>query len=436
MNPEERRDDMSRVFVSFLGKGSWDRDKHEFAYKPTTYVWSGGEDETPYVQLAELRLLGPFDKVVILGTDESRRAQWDGEGHLAELLRGEGIDARFEEISAGMSPGDHWSSFETLLDVVRPGDSLTIDMTHGFRAVPIVFSTALSFLRLARDVTVEHVLYGAFQHGQDKTPIVDMAAFYVIDEWADGVSRLVQQADASKLTQMAQADSLVTMPTLGAPELAESLERLTAAVRNVEVNEVSGIAREVLGMVERTLGEAPPTGERVLLELVRHKFADLATAEPLSGRYDADYFGVQLSLVQLLIEHGLYMQAYTAMRELVGSMGLMRRSDKWSNNKGRKKRRYASLFIAMVEHERAKWDFPAGEESMVDALLPWYEELAAEGVVHELFELGKDMSQIRNGFAHAWTSKKLGADLEKDAHAHSQRLEGAISGALESIRAG
>ncbi len=435
------------VYVSFLGAGN---------YQSVRYRW--GEDqaeETPYAQEAELELLcrrrgvQPGDvRVLVFGTETSERVHWHQHaestrprGLTPDIELGPGLEQRiaayeprFVRISEDLSPSDQWETFEQLLDRVPPGARLVLDMTHGFRAVPVVFSSALHFLRLVRGVQLEHVLYAA----RETTTIVDYADFYAIHDWTQAVSRLVMDANASPLAALAERPGSLAIYGLADPALATALARVSDGVRNVEVHGIEGKVRDALALVGRGLERARREGNTtsaILLELVHHKFAGLAAAPPLSGRYDAPYFELQLRFIELLLEHRLFMQAYTAMRELIGSLGMRGYEPgvlRFSNDKGRKKRRSAEAFLVMVAIERRDWRFVGEWRARVTLLLPWYERLGSEGLLTRLRSLQREISTIRNGFDHAWTSK-AGApeDIEQQGADHLERLRSITTGILD-----
>lgn len=394
------------IYVSFLGTGR---------YLDAEYVWEEARaSATPYAQEAELELLKETpDRVLIFGTSSSRTKHWeryDGEERPGLKSRLEKLNLRpeFVEISEDLSTEAQWGTFEKMLGFFEPGDRLIWDVTHGFRAVPVVFSSALHFLRLTRGVEIVHVLYAA--HDTRPARIVDYVDFYAIQDWTDGVSRLVEDADAARLVALSKGGSRLQLEGFSGQELAEALSALTDTVRHVDLQRVEVKARRALELVERARIRAEQRGQvasRVLLQQICEKFAGLTTVEPHSGHYDGDYFEVQLKLIELLLEHNLLMQAFTAMRELVASIGMLGTRPVIANDKdGRERRRSADIFFVMLKITPDKWYFSSKDEGLVDCLRPFYERLAAAGVVEELRAFIEPLSDIRNGFDHGWTGRR------------------------------
>lgn len=48
----------------------------------------------------------------------------------------------------------------------------------------IVFSTAINFLQKAKSVTLDALYYAAFDKDRNRSPIVDMKDFCIVNEWA------------------------------------------------------------------------------------------------------------------------------------------------------------------------------------------------------------------------------------------------------------
>ena len=422
-----------RIYISFLGVGD---------YQNAVYEWNDHQDApSPYAQVAELSLLSkyeaPFERIIVLGTSESRSVNWEpsekNQGGLQAALVKAGLEASFIEISSELSAKQQWQTFEKLLDLVGEGDHLTIDMTHGFRAVPVVFSSAMHFLHLTRGVKLEHVLYAMWERDEPGPfPIIDYAEFYTVGDWTDAVSRLVDDADAGKLARLAfEGSGLPLLGKVEAEALAEAMQALTDAVRNVEVQSVAHKAQEALELVASAREQSQSGAGRSLLDLVLNKFGSLAETAPLTGRYDADYFAVQLALAELLLEHRLYMQAYTAMREMMASIGLRYRPKiRYSNKKGRDARARADVFYNMLqfsEHDpnpKKQWRFSGPSKIAVDKMLPWYRALEAAGLVAGLRAVSHKVSKLRNGFDHAWTSKQgPPAELAQESQATFAQLK-------------
>ena len=420
---------MARVFISFLGIGG------QNGYNPISYSFRGKAlSSTRFVQraLMDEGAYGPsyFDRLLILVTQKSREKNW-------QALRAELIEAgvqetriRDTEISEDLSnEAAHWEWFEQVLEFLKPEDELVLDLTHGFRIVPIVLSAAIGYLQASKNVRLEAVLYGADQSGGQ---IVDVKGFYRVNAWADAVSRLVEKADADKLAALAETDEGKNFPNLKDPELIKALRDLSGILTNIEVHHVAERARNAVTLVKDRMQKARGA-ERQMLTLVADKFATLVSDVPPDGKYSQPYLEVQVKVAQMLLEHGLNMQAYTVMRELVGSIGMLgligtKYHTSANSADGRKMRgRFAETFISMLNYDEDKWKFKSDEQKRdADTLKPWYSDLQTRNLLQVLREASRGMMKTRNGFDHAWTAVVAPENHEKfreDGERELRKLE-------------
>lgn len=420
---------MAKIFITFIGLGRISKNEEEMhnpGYEKVLYTMNGKNGErTRFAQrtIIENEGAATFDRVHLLMTPESKQRHRD---LLVRELESIGVrsDAIFEDdsICTDMDDEGQWAWFELLLKAIHNGDDVVFDFTHGFRSLPIIFSTAISFLQKARNFSLLHVYYGYVDFKAKTGNIVDMVNFYRINEWADGVARLVDSADASKLADLASEENHGGFEALNDAKLIEALKSLTEVVKSIDVNRVAQKADDALTIISAKKAQCSGA-DKQLLEMVTMKFDDLAQNAPLSGLYDAPYFRTQLVLAEILIKHGLFMQAFTVMRECVASIGMLGVTGKYANKNMTSKagrgyrRRFAEIFISLCTYPREKWMFtdtenkkPVPQQVMNDfsLILPLYERLERDGIAATLHDVASRMVKIRNGFDHAWTSDGQG----------------------------
>lgn len=418
---------MRRVFLSFLGLGFPSGDSYD--YRETTYLLHGQKSMTTrFVQVAEIQILGAanFDEIIIVATDQSKNLHFR---RLTEELHS--IGARrilCTTVQEDMSPRGQWSWFAAILDHIKDGDHLTVDVTHGYRAIPIIFSAAIHFLQRARSITLDSVFYGAYEKDKDLPPIIDMKGFFVVNEWAEAVSRLVEDADSRKLASLAKESPSFQAGELGNERLVALLDDLTHRIRDVDMHNVGRVARETLDVMEASSSEETPVG-RVLLDLVREKYSTLVGTAPATGRYDLAYFQGQLAYIDLLLGHKLYMQAFTVMREVVGSIALIENARaRLTSREGRDQRNKAEVFINMLQYDETRWDFKDNNLAIKQGLEPYYVKLKTIKVEAILRDFVKELLNYRNGFDHGWTkSPESSADIAEKGAFFRERLKLAVS---------
>ncbi len=125
--------EMGKIYLSFLGLGTYDKKTGSYFYSKSRYELKGCESqETEFVQAAEIEILGAssFDRVLIALTEKSKETHFEA---LQEQLSGLGVK-KVETLILGddMTPEGQWEWFEKILAQIRMGDHLTIDLIHGF----------------------------------------------------------------------------------------------------------------------------------------------------------------------------------------------------------------------------------------------------------------------------------------------------------------
>ena len=437
---------MADLFFTFLGTGN---------YREVEYRWRGLSSKTAYAQAAAVdilqRLGEPPARVYVLLTKEARIKHWqkrrDRSSDGSELIVDGGLKPTFQKLreqAAGrtfelheidvdteLSTASQWKTFERIIERCNEGDRITIDMTHGYRSVPVVLSSALHFLRLAKGIQIHRVLYGEFEQHE----IIDYVSFYAIQEWTDAVSRVIDEADGRKLAELASRDDGLNLLGDDAREIAEALDTLTNAIRNVEMPFVADRAAAALALIEAAR-HSTPEGEgsrQVLLDLLLAKFGQLAMTPPGDGTYTGDYLRTQHQLAALLLKHRLFMQAFTVQQELVGSIGMLAIRDdgkKTDYRSAKKDRRlYANLFISMITYDEPRWNFKEEHTKPLEKLKPFYHRHAE--ALAPVRNIAHDLSNLRNGFDHGWNGRR--PPEQSSLQESGAQFQIAIAGAIDAI---
>jgi CRISPR-associated Csx2 family protein len=190
-----------KISFSFLGTG---------AYRNTEYFFPTATERTvyptPLVQLAiqqyleEYKEFGTSDRHILLLTDAARQKNYlsavkphgsDGPSHRG--LKSELTAKQFATPTKPISvPSGHDRDslidvFDKIVDEVREGDEVYLDITHGFRSLPLLAVVLANFLRVAKNATVGAIYYGAFEDKDNhdgRAPIYDLSYFIELQEWS------------------------------------------------------------------------------------------------------------------------------------------------------------------------------------------------------------------------------------------------------------
>ncbi|MBT3223541.1 MAG: TIGR02221 family CRISPR-associated protein, partial [Proteobacteria bacterium] len=220
--------DERHVFLAFLGTNpySWVE-----AYQPLE-----GEVETGrqrYTQVARVKaiteMLGhqnkQLDRVVVFVTSDACKKNWKSDGMPLpkdegdrDAVTGKGCwtgllesialsesgvtpmpDIECEPIPEGRTSDELWKIFNAVQEQIEPGDIVYVDVTHGFRTLPLLMILALDYVVRAKGATVAQITYGAFE-AEDRNshvarPTWDFLPFFGIRDWTAALAQLRQRGD-------------------------------------------------------------------------------------------------------------------------------------------------------------------------------------------------------------------------------------------------
>ncbi|MDQ7060884.1 MAG: TIGR02221 family CRISPR-associated protein [Sulfurimonas sp.] len=222
---------MAKILISSLGTGDIKKDSDQ-DYKKTIYKIDG--KEYPETLTAKV-LIEHFkiDKVIFIGTNKS---MWDNlyysfngedEEYLDELTteKQNGIQlAKLKKLNSQIdsflnfkgstsilieyeknNADEIWDNFEILLNIkkyINDGDEIYLDITHGFRYMPILNIFLLEFISIfdAPSVEIKGVFYGMFS--ENKSEIIDFKIFFDLLEWSKAISMFKHNSNAEQLVML------------------------------------------------------------------------------------------------------------------------------------------------------------------------------------------------------------------------------------------
>lgn len=241
---------MGRLFLSVLGRGSLKNGKYE--YDKCNYRYGDFEPiPTRYIQEASIRLFckgwdsSNGDRVRILCTEKSLGDQWNGEGHLKECLNrlknepcysGLDFSNSVVEMPEGRTKAELWEIFEKILSSVDKDDEIWLDVTHGFRFIPMLVLVAVPYLRLVKNAEIQSITYGAgvVENGDGSVPILVLTDFVNLMDWTNAASNFVRFGrfdDCEKLIKSANQNIL--KETKGKDKEADTCRGLAIDVGNL-----------------------------------------------------------------------------------------------------------------------------------------------------------------------------------------------------------
>ncbi len=197
------------LLISFLGKNTSDPDK---GYRTANYEIDGESYQTAYFGFALAKHLRP-EKILLLGTAGS---MWDVliEAHaedgqqedirlrLMDMARNNrvneatlheltpliekhlGCPVEMKIIPYARNTDEQMAILATIAATVQTKQTVVIDVTHGFRHLPMLGLIAAHYLERVKQVTVNGLYYGALEMTEaGKTPVLNLRGLLQTMDW-------------------------------------------------------------------------------------------------------------------------------------------------------------------------------------------------------------------------------------------------------------
>ncbi|GAB4292176.1 MAG: hypothetical protein Kow0068_17420 [Marinilabiliales bacterium] len=210
---------MSRnLFISFLGSTY---------YQACNYVREEFKCEnTRFIQIATMKYLkvdewSEKDSVRIFvtkGENGSYIKNWLNGGHGDKNTKGLESEINKLNIKADVKPvivddGNNekeiWDIFNKLYEEIRTGDKLYIDITHGFRYLPMMFIVFVNYCKVLKNVEVVRITYGNFEARTNSyAPIIDITTFSQLQDWTNAANLFVNHGSTKMISDLIDYDEL------------------------------------------------------------------------------------------------------------------------------------------------------------------------------------------------------------------------------------
>lgn len=311
--------------VSFLGVNK---------YSPTRYVWDGKEKETEFFPEAVAHFTKP-QKILICLTPTAREGErstnWQ---ELKKRFERDGVPFEPLPIPEGHSEPELWEIFNALTNAVQDGEEVAFDITNSFRSLPFLSFLAIAYLRIARNVNVAHVLYGAWdaRDENNRSPVFDLTPFVQLLDWTTATNRFVETGDGRALTELlklgipsgAQMSKDLEMRTIGKnlKLAANTIQTISLALQVTRPMEVMASSAHLSDVLERTLPAISQTAKpfEVLASKINEQYGQFGLEQAGDRENARENLLRQLKMMQWYLEHEQIVQAVTLMREWIVSL--------------------------------------------------------------------------------------------------------------------
>lgn len=253
---------MSHILISFLGKSP---KQENGQYRQANYCFADGSQETArFFSFALNKHIKP-ENLVILGTSGS---MWDvlceqlsTDGHeqwaaLSEAVEADSVsqaqlddfahpvsqalqvDCQLKRIPYGDNLEEQIEILQIMAAAIQTGDTVSLDLTHGLRHLPMLGLLSAIYLQTARAATINGIYYGALDRTKNKlTPVMQLNGLLNIAEWLNALDGFNKTGNLAPFSGLLQQDGM-------APETAKCLEDAAFFENTLNVAQARGPLRE------------------------------------------------------------------------------------------------------------------------------------------------------------------------------------------------
>ena len=285
--------------LSFLGPTS---------YAFTKYAYREKIVPTRFFAEALPRFFPETEKILVFVTPTVKRHD-----NLEELKSRLGDLLEPVDIPESHTEDALWEIFDALVGNVKDGEKVVFDITNSFRSLPFLIFIAAAFLRSARNVNVEAVVYGAYE-ARDKesnlSPVFDLTPFISLFDWLAATNEFIYTGNARYLaSQLEKTDQETLQP------LAQNVTAIARGLELLRPRDVAEASLQLPGNL-RTAAESLPRPFGVVVQPVEAAYA----AFGVTSEAPREHLLSQLRMINWYFEKQHYVHALATAREWVVSL--------------------------------------------------------------------------------------------------------------------
>lgn len=400
-----------KVFISFLGATN---------YGACHYcIGEFDSGELRFFQEAILDYLcqsGTWTKkdvAYILTTEESWRTNWLADGQrdkTKRVIKQPGLNKRLRSRQfpmtikpvKGLPNGDTeeevMNIFQRVFDLLREGDELYFDITHGFRYLPMLIVVLGNYSKFLKNVRVKMISYGNYDGRDRKTQrarIMDLTVLSTLQDWASGAAALTRHGDARAIRDIVEQQGASDNEE-ALSDLVNNLVAVTAEIqtcRGTSILNATNISEMMTSL--RKLQTTTPKPLSPIIEKISASFSQYSTEFDVNNGWLA---------AQWALKHNLLQQAATILQENAVSYFCVRNGIAGKKVFDVHQRDFinAAVFIATKKLPQSEWKYQSEKGIERINLLLKDKTLTSDAFLSTFNQL----TEIRNDLNHFGMRKK------------------------------
>lgn len=315
--------------ITFLGTGG---------YQKVTYSLEGKSYVTAFFPVALVHCIQNEPKSVLCFVTEASSKQFKDLKQEINSSKSD-IDVTSINIPNGSNEQEQWEIFKIVTNSLESKEEVYFDITHGFRTIPLLTFLAASYLRVAKDIKLNGIYYGAYEArqitgaryfpasdakgdptydpSQECAPIFNLTSFLNLLEWTNATEQFLTTGDARRLAKLIKNYSLLSPASkTELKSLADAFEAFSISMELSLSNEVTYKSQELitaLNNLEKDVTES----KFPLLPLIERIKVDI---RPLCNGKDDNQLEVLKAQYEAILWHFKrtnYIQAITMSQEWI-----------------------------------------------------------------------------------------------------------------------
>lgn len=199
-----------KVYVSVLGTGNYNecvytKVEEEFKSSSVRFV------QEATIEYWKCNEWTENDVMYFLLTDGSRKKNWQDRNPedgtvihgLESCLKEMNIVAQIKPllISDGSNESEIMDIFSTLYNGIEDGDDFYVDLTHGFRYLPMLILVFCNYAKFLKNVTCENLVYGNWEsrNKSNEAPLIDLYPLVYLQQWTIASENFINSGNTDKL---------------------------------------------------------------------------------------------------------------------------------------------------------------------------------------------------------------------------------------------
>jgi len=310
----------NNLLVSFLGLGRTGKGYEQIKYylnSPEEYI------ETKFVVVALCKFF-KINQLILFTTKSVEQGSSNVLDELKDTLVKNNITLiETKIIPEGKNTEELKDIFKNVLEVLEKykNDNLYLDITHGFRSLPLIFFTSIIYLKNIYDIGIRKICYGALDAGNKEeniAPIFDLSYLLELIEWSTGVNLFVNRYDSFFIDKIIKRKKSETSKSL--LNLKKELKDFSKQFSNVQIIEIPQRANQIINFTEEFKEELFQNTPHIipLIDKIKDEVKELTLEN--SNELDINQLKFQIKLIKKYLEKNLILQAIILDREFIVSL--------------------------------------------------------------------------------------------------------------------